>query len=106
MMLYEPTPASTHVHEWMVWVADLRQVGCGKRAGLLQAPPATGPHDQLTADELLKTTGVGSGPVHNAYFLPVGQSAPGGGDFRTVSNRGVGKTGVQTRARQPRGLLS
>jgi hypothetical protein len=58
-------------------VADLSQVGCGERAsGLLQAPPSTGPRDRLTVDELLRVTAAGPSPIHNAYFMPVGQSAP------------------------------
>ena len=59
------------------WVADLRQVGCGPQVrSVLQAPPTTEPRDRLTADELLAPTSTGDGPVHNAYFLPVGQAAP------------------------------
>ncbi|MBI3757956.1 MAG: serine hydrolase [Deltaproteobacteria bacterium] len=61
----------------MTRVANLHQIGCGSQAGKLPpVPPAAGPRDQLTADELLKTTDAGTGPVHNAYFLPVSQSAP------------------------------
>ena len=57
-------------------VADLSQVGCGPQAGgSPTAPPAAGPRDRLTAAELLGAE-AGSGPVHNAYFLPVGQAAP------------------------------
>jgi hypothetical protein len=56
-------------------VADLRQVGCVPHGGgLPPAPPASGPRDRLTAGELLGTD-AGSGPVHTAYFLPVGPSA-------------------------------
>jgi Beta-lactamase len=58
-------------------LADLSQVGCGPEAGgLPPAPPATGPRDRLTAAELLAPAEVGPEPVHNAYFLPVGQAAP------------------------------
>jgi hypothetical protein len=58
-------------------VAEVSQGGCGQPAGnLLPAPPTTGPRDRLTAAELLATAEVGTGPVHNAYFLPVGQAAP------------------------------
>jgi hypothetical protein len=58
-------------------VADLRQVGCGPQAsGPPPAPPATGPRDRLPADELLASGDAGAGPVHNAYFMPVGQAAP------------------------------
>ena len=57
-------------------VPDVRQVGCKQPAGgLPPAPPAAGPRDRLTAGELLGTD-TGSGPVHTAYFLPVGPSAP------------------------------
>jgi hypothetical protein len=58
-------------------VADLSQVGCGQGDGELPpAPPATGPRDRLTAAELLASAEVGTGPVHTAYFLPVGPAAP------------------------------
>jgi hypothetical protein len=40
------------------------------------APPATGARDRLTAAEVLASAEVSGGPVHNAYFLPVGQAAP------------------------------
>jgi hypothetical protein len=58
-------------------VADLSQVGCGRRHGEFPpAQPATGPRDLLTAAELWAPAATGTGPVHTAYFLPVGQSAP------------------------------
>lgn len=58
-------------------VADLRQVGCGSQAGgLPPAQPAAGPRDRLTTAELLTGADAGGGPVHNAYFMPVGQAAP------------------------------
>lgn len=58
-------------------VEDVSQVGCGPSGGgLPPTPPATGPRDRLTAAELLATAAMGSGPVHNAYFLPVAQAAP------------------------------
>jgi hypothetical protein len=57
--------------------ADLSQVGCGRRdSELPSAPPATGPRDQLTAAELLASAEAGPGPVHTAYFFPVGPAAP------------------------------
>jgi Beta-lactamase len=57
-------------------VADLGQVGCGPQAGRLPpAPSTTGPRDRLTAAELLAAE-AGTGPIHNAYFLPIGQVAP------------------------------
>jgi Beta-lactamase len=58
-------------------VTDVTQVGCGQSAGSLPlAPPATGPRDRLIAEELRATTEAGTGPVHTAYFLPVGQAGP------------------------------
>jgi hypothetical protein len=58
-------------------VADVSQVGCGPSAGGLPlALPATGPRDRLTAEELRAATEAGTGPVHTAYFLPVGQTGP------------------------------
>jgi hypothetical protein len=63
--------------EGLTRVTDLHQVGCGPPAdGPPLAPPTTGPRDRLTAKALLATAAVGTGPVHNAYFLPVGQAAP------------------------------
>jgi hypothetical protein len=57
-------------------VADVHQVGCGSPAGgLPPAPTAAGPRDRLTAAELLGAD-ASSGPVHNAYFMPIGQAAP------------------------------
>src|SRR5712692_6677873 len=44
--------------------------------GLRAAPAATGPRDRLTATELLAPAEMGTSPVHNAYFLPVGQATP------------------------------
>lgn len=61
----------------MTRVADLNQMGCGPQAGEPPpASPATGSRDRLTAGELLQATEAGSGPVHNAYFMPLGQTAP------------------------------
>jgi hypothetical protein len=58
-------------------VTDLDHWGCGAGATeSLSAPPMASPRDRLTAEELLKGIGPRPGPVHNAYFLPVGQSAP------------------------------
>ena len=57
-------------------MADVDQVGCGLQASSLPlAPPAAGPRDRLTAAELLATD-AGTEPVHNAYFMPVGQATP------------------------------
>jgi hypothetical protein len=57
-------------------MADVSQVGCGSQAwGLPPAPPAVGPRDRLTAAEL-QGAEPGTGPIHNAYFMPVGQAAP------------------------------
>jgi hypothetical protein len=64
-------------HVRLTRVADVRQVGCGRRDGELPpAPPASGPRDRLTATELLTSAEAGTGPVHTAYFLPVGPAAP------------------------------
>jgi len=58
-------------------VADLSQVGCGPQAvGLPPAPPAAGGRDRLTAAELLASPEASIGPVHNAYYMPVGQAEP------------------------------
>jgi Beta-lactamase len=58
-------------------VADVSQVGCASQAGgSPPAAPVTGPRDRLTTAELLTGADPGTGPVHNAYFLPVGQAAP------------------------------
>ncbi|MGH8072303.1 MAG: serine hydrolase [Candidatus Entotheonellia bacterium] len=63
-------------HVRLTRVADVDQVGCGPQAGgLPPAPPAAGPRDRLTAAELLGPD-AGTGLVHNAYFMPVGQAAP------------------------------
>ena len=43
--------------------------------GSPQRHPLPGPRDRLTAAELLGVA-ASSGPVHTAYFLPVGQTAP------------------------------
>lgn len=65
-------------------VADVHQVGCGPRAGgLPPAPPATGPRDRLMATELLASE-ASPGPVHNAYFMPVGQAAPALHSFKGI----------------------
>ena len=57
-------------------MADVSQVGCGPQAGgLPPAPPAAGPRDRLTAASYWRSR-AGVGPVHTAYFLPVGQTAP------------------------------
>jgi hypothetical protein len=57
-------------------VAGLSQVGCEPQAsGPPPAPPTIGPRDRLTAAELLGAD-PGPGPVHTAYFGPVGPAAP------------------------------
>jgi hypothetical protein len=64
-------------HVRLTRVADVRQVGCGRRDGdRPPAPPASGPRDRLTAAELWAPAETGTGLVHTAYFLPVGQAAP------------------------------
>jgi hypothetical protein len=58
-------------------VADLGQVGCGQPADApAPAPPATERRERLTTAELLSPTETGTGPVHNAFFMPVGPAAP------------------------------
>jgi hypothetical protein len=69
-------------HARLTRVADGRQVGCGEQSGgLPPAPPAAGPRDRLTAAELLATD-AGIGPIHTAYFMPVGPVAPALHAFR------------------------
>jgi hypothetical protein len=77
-------------------LADESQVGCGPpEAGPLPPPSAPGPRDRLTAADLLapdashrpavRPRGLGhliQGPVHNAYFMPMGQVAPARHAFR------------------------
>jgi hypothetical protein len=77
-------------HATLTRLADVSQVGCGPPdAGPLPPPSASGPRDRLTAAELLAPDaghrpayvrgGLGQvivGPVHNAYFIPIGQAAP------------------------------
>jgi len=64
-------------HVRLTRVADVSRVGCRPQASELPpAPPAAGTRDRLTAAELLASADVGQGPVHNAYFIPVGQAAP------------------------------
>jgi Beta-lactamase len=63
-------------HVRLTRVADVDQVGCGPQAsGPPPTPPAAGPRDRLTAADLLGPE-PGPSPVHNAYFVPVGQAAP------------------------------
>jgi hypothetical protein len=58
-------------------VTDLDHWGCSTDdAQALPPPVGANSRDRLTADELLKAAKAGSGPVHNAYFMPVGQAAP------------------------------
>jgi hypothetical protein len=64
-------------HAMLTRLADLTEVGCGPHGrGLPPAPPETGPRDRLTATELRGSTATEVEPVHNAYFMPVGPSAP------------------------------
>jgi hypothetical protein len=71
-------------HVRLTRVADVDQVGCGQQVGgLPPAPPAAGRRDRLTAAELLATD-AGTGPIHNAYFLPVGQAAPAIHGFKGI----------------------
>lgn len=68
--------------------ADVDQLDCRPRIGLPSAPPAAGPRDAVTAAELLAPAYTAAQPVHNDYFMPVGQSAPARHTFRgTVTFR-------------------
>jgi Beta-lactamase len=50
-------------------------VNCGAQTrGAPQVPG--GSRDRLKADELLAPTYNGEGPIHNNYFMPIGQTAP------------------------------
>ncbi len=42
----------------------------------LVAPSAAGPRDQLTAAELTAGSGTPASPIHNAYFMPLGETGP------------------------------
>jgi hypothetical protein len=58
-------------------VADLRQVNCASQPqDATPAPLAAKPRDRLTVNELLAPSYAGARPVHNNYFLPIGQAAP------------------------------
>jgi hypothetical protein len=58
-------------------VADLTQLGCGSPGSRLPlVPPAAGARDRLTAAELLMSPGGDIGPVHTAYYMPVGRVEP------------------------------
>jgi hypothetical protein len=60
-------------HVRLTRLADVREVGCGRRDGDRPPPPsASGPRDRLTAAELWARAETGTGPVHTGYFLPVG----------------------------------
>jgi hypothetical protein len=64
-------------------VAHVSQVGCGsKTVGLPPAPPAAGPRYRLTAVELLASPEDGIGPIHTAYYMPIGQAEPARQVFR------------------------
>lgn len=54
---------------------DVLALDCSRahRASVL---PAAGVRDRLTVAELLAPVGHGTGPIHNAYFVPVGAAAP------------------------------
>lgn len=64
-------------------VDDVSQVGCGQpdRKPPI-APPASGPRDRLTAEDLLVSNNPGSSPIHNNYFMPVGKTAAALHEFK------------------------
>ena len=57
-------------------VTDLAHWACGADDAQARPPAVASARDRLTAEELLKEADAKSGLVHNAYFMPVGQSAP------------------------------
>lgn len=59
----------------VIRIPDPGQVGCRFTAGA-PSPPAGGPRDRITRSDLSGPTYVGTGPVHNDYFAPVGPAAP------------------------------
>jgi hypothetical protein len=61
-------------------VADVDQLDCRRRVAL--PPPAAGSRDSVTAAELLAPGFTAALPVHNDYFMPVGQSAAARHAFR------------------------
>jgi hypothetical protein len=62
---------------------DVSRVGCRRQPGDRPVPPAAGtPRERLTADELHGPLDPTIGPVHNDYFLPVGQAGPALHAFR------------------------
>jgi hypothetical protein len=64
-------------HVRLTRLADVRQVGCGPQAGERPpAQPAAGPRDRLTAAELWAPPETSTGPVHTAYYMPVGRVEP------------------------------
>jgi hypothetical protein len=64
--------ASLPVRVRLTRVAELRQVGCAPPP----TPPTLGTRDRLTAAEFQTAEAVGTGLLHNAYFMSVGQTAP------------------------------
>jgi hypothetical protein len=70
-------------------VADVDQLDCRPRIGLPSPPPAVGPRDAVTAAELLAPGFTAAQPVHNDYFMPVGQSAAARHAFRGTVTFGV-----------------
>jgi hypothetical protein len=58
-------------------VADVGDVGCPPLArDGLAAPVPTAPRDRITAANLLDSRHAADSPVHNDYFMPLGQAAP------------------------------
>jgi hypothetical protein len=64
--------AALAVRVRMTRVAELRQVGCAPSP----TSPTLGVRDRLTATELQTAEAVGTRLLHNAYFMPMGQTAP------------------------------
>jgi hypothetical protein len=56
-------------------VTDVGQLGCRATIPAVGPPPGpAAPRDRLTADDLLGTRSADDGPVHNDYFMPLGQT--------------------------------
>jgi hypothetical protein len=57
---------------------SLIAVACTSTANI---SPAGGTRDRLTVEALMAAEYVGDGPIHNGYFMPVGDWAPAHHEF-------------------------